>query len=104
MYQRHAQLTGNSTSQSMLAFFYATGYKDTVPIDQAKALLYYTFAAHTGEKGAQMALGYRFWAGIGVNDDCKQALDWYRAAADICEKIPLFFNYLFIFWIKFLAK
>jgi SEL1 protein len=85
MYHEHARLTGNATSQSMLAFFYGTGYKDVVPVDQAKALLYYTFAAHSGDKGAQMALGYRYWAGIGVNDDCKDALDWYQSAAEQCK-------------------
>ncbi|KAI6029414.1 hypothetical protein BKA83DRAFT_4218619 [Pisolithus microcarpus] len=54
----HASATGNATSQSYLAFFHSTGYADVVPIDQTKALLYYTFAAQGGDKGAQMALGY----------------------------------------------
>lgn len=52
--------------------------------DSARALLYYTFAASSGDRGAQMALGYRYWAGIGVNDDCRLALDWYRSAAEQC--------------------
>lgn len=108
MYDKHAQLTGNSTSQSMLAFFYATGYKDVVKIDQAKALLFYTFAAHTGDKGAQMALGYRHWAGIGVNDDCNEALDWYQTAAEQCEnrfayKITELLNYVLTAMAKFLS-
>lgn len=29
-----------------------------------------------------MAIGYRYWSGIGVNEDCYAALDWYEAAAD----------------------
>lgn len=69
----------------MLAFFYSTGYSNVVEIDQAKALLHYTFAAHGGDQGAQMALGYRHWAGIGVNDDCLQSLDWYQMAAEQCK-------------------
>ncbi|KAI5123803.1 hypothetical protein M0805_009098 [Coniferiporia weirii] len=81
-YSTHAVLTGNSTSQSILAFFFATGYNGVVDVDQAKALLYYTFAALGGDQGAQMALGYRHWAGIGVNDDCAHALEWYQMAAE----------------------
>ena len=84
-YSSHAQLTGNETSQSMVAFFYATGYDNVTSVDQSKALLYYTFAAHGGDQGAQMALGYRHWAGIGVNDDCGFALDWYQMSAEQCE-------------------
>ncbi|TDL23048.1 HCP-like protein [Rickenella mellea] len=81
-YSQHAYLTGNATSQSLLAFFYSTGYDNVVEVDQAKALLYYTFAANGGSQGAQMALAYRFWAGIGVNDDCQQSLEWYQTAAE----------------------
>ena len=79
----HASLTGNATSQAHLAFFYATGYADTVPVDQAKAMLYYTFAAQGGHKGAQMALAYRYWSGISTLEDCSRAVEWYEAAADI---------------------
>lgn len=75
-------MTGNATSQSYLAFFYATGYADVVPTDQTKALLYYTFAAQGGDKGAQMALAYRYWSGIGTLEDCPRALGWYEEAAD----------------------
>lgn len=83
-YQQHAKLTGNATSQAMLGFFYSTGYGD-VPVDQAQALLYYTFAAISGDQGAEMALGYRYWTGIGVSEDCMLALDWYESAAERCE-------------------
>ncbi|KAJ6593532.1 HCP-like protein [Mycena capillaripes] len=78
----HAGITGNATSQSFLAFFYATGYQKVVPIDQARAQLYYTFAANGGDKGAQMALAYRYWSGIGTLDDCNRAVDWYERAAE----------------------
>ncbi|KDQ19961.1 hypothetical protein BOTBODRAFT_142608 [Botryobasidium botryosum FD-172 SS1] len=80
-YQRHAAQTGNATSQFYLGFFYASGYGGVVPVDQAKALLYYTFAAHGGEISAKMVLGYRYWAGIGVRETCRTALEWYEAAA-----------------------
>lgn len=81
-FSTHASMTGNATSQSYLAFFYATGYADVVPTDQTKALLYYTFAAQGGDKGAQMALAYRYWSGIGTLEDCPRALGWYEEAAD----------------------
>ncbi|KAG2069617.1 HCP-like protein [Suillus decipiens] len=86
----HASLTGNASSQALLAFFHATGYADVVPIDQAQALLYYTFAAQGGHKGAQMALGYRYWSGIGTVEDCGRAVEWYEAAAD--EAMSMFLS------------
>ncbi|KAK1230477.1 ERAD-associated protein [Marasmius sp. AFHP31] len=86
-FSRHVALTGNATSQGYLAFFHATGYHDVVPVDQAKAQLYYTFAANGGDKSAQMALGYRYWSGIGTLQACRSALDWYeRAAAQAMDK------------------
>jgi len=29
-----------------------------------------------------MALGYRYWTGIGVVEDCERAVEWYHAAAE----------------------
>ncbi|KAK7045626.1 ERAD-associated protein [Paramarasmius palmivorus] len=81
-FSTHAALTGNGTSQAYLAFFHATGYQDVVPVDQGRAQLYYTFGANGGDKGAQMALGYRYWSGIGTLEDCRRALDWYEHAAE----------------------
>lgn len=43
--------------------------------------MYYTFAANSGDKGAQMALGYRFWTGIGALEDCGKAMGWYEQAS-----------------------
>ncbi|KAG2159106.1 uncharacterized protein EDB93DRAFT_444749 [Suillus bovinus] len=86
----HAELTGNASSQALLAFFHATGYADVVPIDQAQALLYYTFAAQGGHKGAQMALGYRYWSGISTVEHCGRAVEWYEAAAD--EAMSMFLS------------
>ncbi|KIJ51304.1 hypothetical protein M422DRAFT_223812 [Sphaerobolus stellatus SS14] len=94
-FKEHSRLTGNATSLAMVGFFHGTGYdeilfqterisngqNDSIPVDQARALLYYTFAAQAGDFGAQMSLGYRHWNGIGVNEDCMTALEWYEAAA-----------------------
>lgn len=82
--EQHAAITGNSTSQSLLGFMYSTGLQGAVPVDQAKALLYYTFAALGGDQSAEMALGWRYWSGIGVTEDCIAALDWYESAAEKC--------------------
>ncbi|KAI0629048.1 HCP-like protein [Trametes polyzona] len=81
-FDTHAQLTGNASSQALVGFFHSTGYHSVVPVDQAKAQLYLTFAAHGNHKGAQMALGYRYWSGIGVAENCMAALDWYEDAAE----------------------
>lgn len=81
-YRMHAGRTGNATSQALLGFFYATGYYGAVDHDQAKAQLYLTFAAQGGHKGAQMSLGYRYWSGIGVAENCMSALEYYEDAAE----------------------
>ncbi|KAM6502505.1 hypothetical protein JOM56_002482 [Amanita muscaria] len=81
-FSAHASATGNATSQSFLAFFHATGYRNVVPVNQAKAQLYYTFAANGGDKGAQLALGYRYWSGIGTTESCQRAMYWYENAAE----------------------
>ncbi|KAI0302368.1 hypothetical protein B0F90DRAFT_1809833 [Multifurca ochricompacta] len=60
IFETHAALTGNATSQGHLAFFHATGYQNVVP----------------------MALGYRYWTGIGVVENCDRAVEWYSAAAE----------------------
>ena len=58
--------------------------RTSVAVDHAKAQLYYTFSAcMAGDKDfAQMALGYRYWTGIGVVEDCERAVEWYGAAAE----------------------
>ncbi|KAJ7594970.1 hypothetical protein C8J56DRAFT_1002681 [Mycena floridula] len=84
--QAHAAMTGNASSQALLGFFYATGYRDIVPVNQAKAQLYYTFAANGGDKGAQMTLGYRYWSGIGTLEDCQSASEWYHRASEQAMK------------------
>lgn len=81
-FSTHASRTGNATSQAHIAFFYSTGYRGVVQVDQAKAQLYYTFAANGGDKGAQMTLGYRYWSGIGTSESCERAVVWYESASE----------------------
>lgn len=77
-----AAKTGSASAQAYLGFFHATGYGNIVPSDQAKAQLYFTFAANGGDKSAQMALAYRYWSGIGTTDSCESANLWYGSAAE----------------------
>ncbi|KAL7413451.1 hypothetical protein BDY24DRAFT_388595 [Mrakia frigida] len=81
-YSEHARLTGNATAHYILGFFHATGYGETVPIDQGKALLHCTFAALQSHPAAEHALAYKYWAGIGVEEDCMTAMGWYETAAE----------------------
>lgn len=32
-----------------------------------------------------MTLGFRYWMGIGVKEDCMRALDWYESVAHKCR-------------------
>ena len=49
--------------------------------NQAKAMLYYTFAALGQDPSSEMALGYRYLAGIGTQKNCDEAVWYYRKAA-----------------------
>jgi len=83
-----ANLSGNATAQANLAFLYATGYGGVLGQnlthvgDQSKALLYYTFGALGGDYAAEMSLGYRHWVGIGTPQSCREALPFYKSAAE----------------------
>ena len=81
-YQQLSDLTGNSTAQYMVAFIYATGLAPSVPMDQAKSMLYHTVAAEHGNTRSQMTLGYRHMSGIATPKNCDEAVHWYKQVAD----------------------
>ena len=81
-YQQLAELDGNSTAQYMLGFMYATGLNPAVPADQAKSMLYHTFAAEQGHTRSEMTLAYRHHAGIATSRNCDEAVHWYKRVAD----------------------
>ncbi|KAK5992758.1 Suppressor of lin-12-like protein 1 [Cladobotryum mycophilum] len=81
-YQQLASSHGNTTAQYMLGVYYSTGIGDVVPRDQAKALLYYTFAAIRGDTRAEMATGFRHQSGIGAAKNCETAIKYYKRVAD----------------------
>ncbi|KEZ42377.1 Ubiquitin-protein ligase sel1 [Scedosporium apiospermum] len=81
-YDKLATVHGNTTAQFMLGFYYSTGIGNVVPRNQAKAMLYYTFAAARGDTRAEMALGFRHHAAIGTPKNCELAAKYYKRVAD----------------------
>ena len=71
---------GNSTAQSMLGVFYASG--DSVPQNYAEALKWLRLAADQGNARAQGFLASMYKRGEGVPQNDAEALKWYRLAAD----------------------
>lgn len=81
-YQELASLSGNSTAQYMMGFMYATGIGGGVERNQARALLYHTFAAEAGNTKSEMTVAYRHHVGIGTPKDCNLAAYYYKRVAD----------------------
>lgn len=81
-YKELAFRTGNATAQFNLGLFYAVGMVKQVPRNQAKAMLYFMFAASQGDIRAQMILGYRYYMGIGTPQSCQIAAEYYKKVAD----------------------
>ncbi|KAG6320154.1 hypothetical protein E4U22_003679 [Claviceps purpurea] len=81
-YDQLASSHGNTTAQYMLGLFHSTGVGNVVPRDQAKALLYYTFAAIRGDSRAEMATAFRHHIGIGASKSCEVAIKYYKRVAD----------------------
>lgn len=81
-YQQLADLNGNSTAQYMLGFMYATGLNEELGQDQAKSMLYHSFAAEQGDTRSEMTLAYRNHMGISTTRDCEEAVKLYQRVAD----------------------
>lgn len=80
-YQALSSLTGNTSATFMAGLMYSTGMFGTIPINQAKATLYYTFAANAGDNRAKMAIAYRHLAGIATTPNFKEAIKYYKKTA-----------------------
>ena len=80
-YNELAMLTGNTSAQHMVGFIYATGIGGAVKPDQAKAMLYYTLGAEGGDVRSEMAVAYRYSAGISAPRNCEEAVHFYKEAA-----------------------
>jgi len=81
-YKQLSDIEGNSTAQYMVGFLYATGLAKSVPSDQAKSMLYHTFAAEQGNTRSQMTLAYRHLTGVSTPRSCDEAVVWYKIVAD----------------------
>ncbi|KAK7743339.1 ERAD-associated protein [Diatrype stigma] len=81
-YKRLADFSGNSSAQYMVGLMYATGIGEAVERDQAKALLYHTFAANAGHTRSEMTVAARHAMGIGVPKSCEVASRYYKRVAD----------------------
>ncbi|KAL5249401.1 hypothetical protein ACHWQZ_G018301 [Mnemiopsis leidyi] len=79
MFEKAAK-SGLPSAQRALGIMFSSGIE--ADSNQAKALLYYTFAALGGDSLAQMALAFRYWSGISVAQSCESALKYYRLVAD----------------------
>ncbi|XP_015597864.1 protein sel-1 homolog 1 [Cephus cinctus] len=81
--------TGLPSAHMGMGFLYATGLGG-VNASQGKALLHYTIGALGRDTRAQMALGYRHWAGVTTPASCERALDFYRKVANkVAEEVSL---------------
>ncbi|XP_070588712.1 protein sel-1 homolog 2 isoform X3 [Erythrolamprus reginae] len=70
---------GSHRSQTALGFL--SSYGIGVEYNQAKALVYYTFASIGGNLVSQMIMGYRYRLGINVPMNCEAALNNYKKVA-----------------------
>lgn len=75
-------LNGNSSAMYMVGLMYSTGVGGSVQRDQARALLYYTFAALKGHTRAEMTLASRHHTGVGTPKSCETACKYYKNVAD----------------------
>ncbi|KAG9236824.1 ubiquitin-protein ligase-like protein Sel1/Ubx2 [Amylocarpus encephaloides] len=81
-YHQLASFNGNASAQHMVGFMYATGIGGAVERDQAKALLYHTFAANGGHVRSEMTVAHRHHYGIGTPRNCEVTVKHYKNVAD----------------------
>lgn len=74
---------GHMEAQHKLAAAYGTGvYTGLVPMDAGRSLLLEMSAASSGHPEANLAMGYRYLHGIGVQQSCEHAKVYYEFAAN----------------------
>lgn len=80
-YLDYAARNGKTSAQSSraLAEFYILGA--VVPRNYQKAFQWYREAAQSGDREAQLELGYLYFVGRGIEQDFKEAMAWFRKAA-----------------------
>ena len=75
---------GHPQAQVNLAMMYMEG--NSMPIDNAEALKWFTQAAEQGDAEGQTALGMMYALGRGVEPDLVQANKWISIAAEQGDK------------------
>nr|XP_015218350.1 PREDICTED: protein sel-1 homolog 2 isoform X3 [Lepisosteus oculatus] len=75
---------GAPCAQTGFGFMYGAGIGFNQ--SQARAILYYTSAGLGGDLVAKMILGYRYWKGILMPQNCEAALSQYRSIAKEVSK------------------
>lgn len=90
---RYASDHGQPDALAVLGFMYASGIADRFGIEKnvGKAILHWSLAAESGSIVAEVALGYRYYRGIGVRKSCSQASRYYRKAAKAIATDPRHF-------------
>lgn len=79
---KNATENGNSDAQALLGFLHASGLAvPDVPFDKGAALLLWTVAAKGGSDIASMALAFRHFFGLDLEEDCSKAAEYYSQAA-----------------------
>ncbi|KAF9329239.1 ERAD-associated protein [Podila minutissima] len=82
MYAALADRSGNATAQQMVGFMYSTGLGNVVARDEARAILYTTFAAMANNTAAELTMGYKHLHGIGTKKSCEDSVLYYKRVAD----------------------
>ncbi|KAG0667968.1 ERAD-associated protein [Maudiozyma exigua] len=84
---KYNKLTEDTDPQTLFqqAVAYSTGLFGAIPIDSAKAMLYYQRSARLGDIYAKQVLAYKYYSGINVPRDSNRALILYKEIADILK-------------------
>ncbi|KAI0981670.1 hypothetical protein GJ496_004801 [Pomphorhynchus laevis] len=80
IFKEIADSSGDSQAQFYLGFMHANGLGFNS--SQFKALVYYTYAAASGDPFGNMALGYRYLKLTNIVGGCNDALPLYSSVAD----------------------
>ncbi|KAK6202569.1 putative hmg-CoA reductase degradation protein [Scheffersomyces amazonensis] len=82
-YEKAVEISSNGHSYFMLGFMYSSGLFGLLPVDQARATLYYQAGMENGDIDSMIALAYRNAHGIGTPTNCELALVYYSRLAQI---------------------
>lgn len=80
---QNASAEGDPDGHALLGFLHASGIVSSlIPVDKGKALLLWTLAAEGGSDIAKMALAFRHFFGVDLEEDCNRAAAYYAQVAE----------------------